>query len=244
MALRILEIRLLHEAIKAIKSNTLNRPIQICSLGYPDLLASVSSVSEVTGIDWRQLRPSEHSQAVIFRHGLESQMKPCCSKSLFKAWNADLTIFDIVQDRGCEELVDLNERDITIPFQSRFDIVIDNGTLEHCFNIGEAFKNIARLVPPINGFILHINPFTMANHGFYNLNPTFYHDAYTRNSFSIVAAKITSLDESCAMAFDWTRRFALDNSVDKSGKGCVMTVLARRLGVTHEFIFPCQSKYA
>jgi len=244
MGLRISEVRFLCEAIKLLKLNEPTRPIRICSLGYPDLLASISSVAEATGIDSCHLRPSEHSQAVALRHGLESQIQPCCSNSLFEAWNASLTIFDIVKDRGDEELIDLNERDVTIPFQGCFDIVIDNGTLEHCFNIGEAFKNVAGLVKPVNGFILHINPFTMANHGFYNLNPTFYYDAYTKNSFDIVGALITALDESSAMPFDWTQRFVLDSLVDKTGKGCVMTVLARSQGVTHEFIFPCQSKYA
>jgi hypothetical protein len=39
----------------------------------------------------------------------------------------------------------------------------------------------------VGGFIYHTNPFNMANHGFFNLNPTFYNDFYADNGHRLAA---------------------------------------------------------
>ena len=43
-----------------------------------------------------------------------------------------------------------------------------------------------------NGFIMQGNPFNMYNHGFYNLNPTWYCDFYLENGFEIHDLRVVS----------------------------------------------------
>ena len=80
---------------------------------------------------------------------------------------------------GVEEIIDLNyPHDL-----GQYDLIIDPGTLEHCFNVGQAWFNAANAVRE-GGYIYHNNPITMVNHGFWGFNPTGYHDFYTQNGFS------------------------------------------------------------
>jgi SAM-dependent methyltransferase len=106
------------------------------------------------------------------------------TESLFAALDANLTVIDIAATRGSEEIVDLN---VEIPdrFAAAFDVVVDPGTIEHCFNIARAVANTASCVRQ-GGFIVHYNPMNMFNHGFYNLNPTFYTDFYAANGFRLI----------------------------------------------------------
>ena len=62
--------------------------------------------------------------------------------------------------------------------------MIDAGTIEHCFNIAQAILNAAQAVAP-GGHVFHAPPMTMLNHGFYNLNPTLFHDFYGQNGWTV-----------------------------------------------------------
>ena len=53
------------------------------------------------------------------------------------------------------------------------------------FNIGEAIKNIA-VATKKGGLVWHGSPLLFFNHGFYNLNPTFFVDFYSQNGFEIL----------------------------------------------------------
>ena len=85
---------------------------------------------------------------------------------------------DIDDFYGKEDIVDLNHPQAL----GEYDLIIDPGTLEHCFNVGQAWKNIIEAVR-LNGYIYHNNPVSMINHGFWNFSPTVYHDVYTQNGF-------------------------------------------------------------
>jgi|LauGreDrversion4_2_1035121.scaffolds.fasta_scaffold51703_2 hypothetical protein len=77
---------------------------------------------------------------------------------------------------------DLNE---PLPSElfSRFDWVLDGGTLEHCFNVKEFMFSMIKLLKP-GGSILHINPsLGCSNHGLFNFQPTFYFSFYRANKF-------------------------------------------------------------
>ena len=77
-------------------------------------------------------------------------------------------------------MLDLNE-----PHEiGAFDLVIDPGTSEHCFNVGTAVMNGARAVKP-GGRIYHSLPMSMVNHGFYNVCPTALWDFYGQNGWEL-----------------------------------------------------------
>jgi len=53
-------------------------------------------------------------------------------------------------------------------------VVLDAGTMEHCFNVGQTIRNIVDMTK-VGGFVIHLNPMTMINHGFFNYHPRFFH---------------------------------------------------------------------
>ena len=133
----------------------------VLSLGYPDLLVSPESIQEMFGY-----MPSKFTDANKW-HGFKDPLPD--TEELFDHLGAKLTVVDFTKDRGMETIADLN-----YPQEfGKFDLVIDPGTLEHCFNIAQAFVNAAASVK-VGGRIFHLSPMTMINHGFYNLCPTLF----------------------------------------------------------------------
>lgn len=78
--------------------------------------------------------------------------------------------------------LDLNQ---PIDIGQRFDIVHNAGTLEHVFDIAQAFRNMHNLTRP-GGFMIHHAPFTgWVDHGFYALQPTLFWDLAEANGYHI-----------------------------------------------------------
>jgi hypothetical protein len=63
--------------------------------------------------------------------------------------------------------------------------VFDLGTLEHVFDIGEAFRNICRLLRP-GGSVIHFSPITAYNHGLWNVTPQLFFGFYGINEFDVL----------------------------------------------------------
>ena len=141
----------------------------VLSLGYPDL---VVPDTKFLGVEATEFVDTGRW------HGVNYQLPE--TNHVFGLMGCDLHCVDIHASRGCEEIADLN-----YPQElGKYDLVIDAGTLEHCFNISQAMFNMANAVK-VGGHIFHSPPMTMVNHGFYNLCPTFFHDFYTQNDFTI-----------------------------------------------------------
>ena len=144
-------------------------PCRLVSLGYPDLLLTEAfDVPEVADAD--QKRKTHGWTGKVYETG-----------AVFEQIGVDATYVDSHSHTGQEWIVDLNNDlwpDDAI--LGEFDALLDPGTLEHCFNIGQAFCNVRNLVRP-GGHILHINPANIINHGLYNLSPTLYFDWYSHH---------------------------------------------------------------
>lgn len=71
-----------------------------------------------------------------------------------------------------------------IKLEKRFDTVLDFGTSEHIFNIGQSFKNAIKLCK-IGGRIVHSLPANSeCGHGFYQVSPELFFALYSeRNGF-------------------------------------------------------------
>lgn len=67
-------------------------------------------------------------------------------------------------------------------FEDRYDLVVENGTIEHIFDIRSAVSNIARTVRT-GGILCHVSPLDALNHGFYNFSVNFFQDFYCGNGF-------------------------------------------------------------
>lgn len=129
------------------------------------------------------------SNAILRWHGLSHSVDRIVeAEHLFSLLGYDLEIADIAQARGDEIILDLNAP-CPENMHQKYALVIDGGTLEHCFNIAQAIKNIASMVIQ-GGWVVQGNPLNWYDHGFYNLTPAFYFDFYRKNGFSVEFFKI------------------------------------------------------
>lgn len=90
--------------------------------------------------------------------------------------------------------------DLQVPFNKKynnfFNLVIDSGTLEHIFDIKPVMSNIVNITK-LGGYILQFIPTNnFLNHGFYQINPTFFYDFYTANGFKVVESYIVEFRRS------------------------------------------------
>ena len=80
--------------------------------------------------------------------------------------------------------LDLNT---AIDLRRRFDTVLNLGTAEHVFDIAQTFRTIHAHTAP-NGLMIHAMPFSgWVDHGFYNVNPTFYRDIAAINGYGMLS---------------------------------------------------------
>jgi SAM-dependent methyltransferase len=220
MGLTLLALTILKPYLKAPGRKT------VLSLGYQDIVAEPKEVEDLFGS--KVTRVTNHGGWHGRKHPLPE------TEEFFQGLDCDHVCVDIVKARGTEIIVDLNTA--YLPFYlcgaAQYDIVIDGGTLEHVFNIGHALKSVAECVKP-GGVILHGNPLSMVNHGFYMLSPTLYHDFYTQNGWQIeqmMAARGNEVSE-----ISPTKRVTVAPELS-------MIVLAKRF-TNEPMKFPTQTKY-
>jgi len=236
MSLGPLNLQIFRDAAKKLEElGCTNR--RVISFGYPDILASPASLEFLLGADTvSKLSYREDSESIRRWHGLQGNFGIADARSLFEAMGFELDVMDLVEARGGEIIQDLN---FPVPerLHATYAVVIDGGTLEHCFNIGQAALNAAALTSR-GGFVLHGNPVNMFNHGFYNLSPVWYHDFYKANGFDLESAVLVHgpLDAPRVKESPPEQRFIglPDNTVQ--------IVVARRREV-RKLRWPTQGKY-
>ena len=208
-------------------SSILKPGMRVASLGYPDIIAPIPAMD---GLKYRT-----DSEAICRRHGLAPRQIPD-AESYFAKLGCELHVYDIVKERGCERLCDLNKPD-ELRYASKFyDIVLDVGTAEHVMNVFNAMMNMASMVK-LGGYIIHENPHSgWGNHGFYSLHPTLFHDFYTSNGFEIVDCALVSRSGETAQV-PATKRFAIQTQQDLN-----ILCMAKRTEVV-EFTYAQQTKY-
>ncbi|MDG2320852.1 MAG: hypothetical protein P8L79_11405 [Rhodospirillaceae bacterium] len=177
MAIGKLTLDLFEQVMPHISS----RPIALVTVGYPDCLVPASLVGEMFGKDIiDKLAYRDDSDKIIAWHSLGGKLdKVIETRSLLELLGIEITVLDISEVRGGEIICDLNHP-IPPELNGRFDIVLDGGTMEHCFNIGQVINNLVSMAK-VNGFVIHGNPLVVMNHGFFNFSPTFYYDYYIDN---------------------------------------------------------------
>lgn len=201
------------------------------SAGYPDVLVPLKFVKQITGKDVPE-RPD--GAEIIKWHRMTIENIPC-SVSLFKSMGYELDVIDIYASRGVERVVDLNHpQDL-----GKYDLVLDPGTIEHCFNVGQAAFNLANAVK-VGGHILHSLPMSTMNHGFYNMNPTWVHDFYGQNGFEVQMCQgyIKAIKGQGAQIFEPPKHQRFTGCPDD----VTLLVVAKRV-TEQELKYPTQQKY-
>lgn len=193
---------------------------EVLSLSYPDILVSPEDMKENFGFEVKRITNQNR------RHHVNFQLPE--TRDVFDFFEVKkLDCVDIAKTEGSERVVDLNyPNDL-----GKYDVIIDPGTLEHCFNIGQAFMNCANAVKT-GGIIFHLSPVNMMNHGFYNLCPTVFYDFYTQNGWTV---EVMEMLNGNSMKYDPTARFFLNLEY------LVGCIAKRRSGAALKY--PTQTKY-
>ena len=163
----------------------------VLSLGYPELLLEDGKAEELFSVKPHVYRNEKLSR----RHGLNYALPE--TVDLLSRVCKSFRCVDYVRAEGVEELADLNYPQTL----GQYDVVIDPGTLEHCFNVGQALVNAAQAVRP-GGIVVHMNPSTMMNHGFWNFCPTLYADFYTQNGWEVERLEFVRFEPGKAFSAD------------------------------------------
>ena len=200
---------------------------RVLSLSYPDLVVHPKDIEVIFG--FTPTKFTAHNNWHGCNHPLPE------TKEVMGRVCASFDCVDVVKHRGVERIVDLNE---TCDLGS-YDLVLDPGTTEHCFNIGTAMMSAANAVA-VGGRIMHLVPVSMINHGFWNVCPTTMHDFYTQNGWEIEALEIYARDKAGDKFIGNLR----DNPTGRYSvwKEAGMMCLARRMSEAR-MKPPIQSKY-
>lgn len=91
--------------------------------------------------------------------------------------------------------------DLQKPFPKKyhnfFNLIIDSGTLEHIFDIRSVMENIVKTTK-LGGYVFQNIPTNnFLDHGFYQIQPTFFHDFYKANGFKIIEAYLVETRPTC-----------------------------------------------
>lgn len=206
------------QALKTIGPHL--RGKKILSLSYPDLVVEKHDIVEVLNVE-----PSQFTTHGAW-HGRQHPLPE--TVHVMGLLGSHIDCVDIVASRGCERIVDLN-----YPHDfGDYDVVLDCGTTEHCFNVGQAIINAAQAVKP-GGVIFHCSPMTAMNHGFWNMNPTLYHDFYSQNGWG---CEITGAIGQHPVALPTYKRFRIESEA-------YVLVLATRPQTKEPMKYPVQQKY-
>ena len=237
-------------AINLINNRNVSNPSikKLASVGYPDLLVRNMDIDKKipsdlhsyfdtnnTALLWHNLDPAKYSYFSLEKYLYDL------------GWQFDY--FDIQEGTGANQRgftqLDLN-KSIPPHLYSNYDVLIDSGTAEHCFNIGKVFENYFHLLKP-GGILLQYVPFLSPNHGFWSVNPTAIFDLTSCNPIKIITCKLTAYDsyldyfssEGKILKFSDTSRFDLvcPNS------NIVLLFFAYKKLAKSMFRFPIQAKY-
>ena len=118
-------------------------------------------------------------------------------------WGYEIDSLDLSDYESAKIIANLDTASINkFPnLKSKYDLIIDGGTLEHCFNIKNAIDFLNELLIT-NGMIFHFSPSNrMIDHGFFQLSPTFFYDLYSQSNYSLVFGGLVKSPESFSMEF-------------------------------------------
>lgn len=184
MAIDLLYFDFLSSAVEMLRSDSPDpsKRLKIGCLSYPDLLVSRDIISErFPDLAGSNFMLREDGEKIRRWHSMPHLNEIIETSDFFRKLGCEPDYFDFAEIRGGEIIADLN-----VPLDDKhlglYDIVVDTGTLEHCFNVGVAFGNMCKLAK-VGGIIVSAAPMTKVNHGFWNFSPCAYENYFSQNKF-------------------------------------------------------------
>lgn len=105
-----------------------------------------------------------------------------CEKLFLGYFGAtEVDSIDASNYEGASILHDMN-KPVVENLHNQYDTVFDGGTLEHVFNIKQAFENVSNMCK-LGGQILHVLPANnQCGHGFYQFSPELFFSLYSEDN--------------------------------------------------------------
>jgi hypothetical protein len=201
----------------------------------------------VLGQDIYRFAPKEARQALFRRlDEISRAQRPGISREIAKVfWEVflrprSMTAIDFY-GTGPALKLDLND---PIDLQRQFDVVMNLGTLEHVFNVAQAFKTIHNHTLP-GGFMIHGLPFSgWIDHGFYSYNPTFYWDLASANDYGVLAMLYAELNPVKLVQLQTREQISEMAKSNQIAKNSLTYAVLRRPAEAHPFRVPIQGCHA
>lgn len=134
--------------------------------------------------------------------------------------------------------------DLNKPFSylgRNFEVIVNHGTAEHIFNIGNVFERMHNHCE-FNGLMIHEAPWIgWIDHGFYNLQPTLFYDLAAANNYRIELIAAGNLQAGTLRVFE-SRLDAV--RFGKAADGDYVLFVAFRKAFGINFRMPMQEIYS
>jgi len=122
-----------------------------------------------------------------------------------------------------------------------FDIVIQ-ASLEHVFNIAQVCKTMHDHTS-LNGVMFHDVPFTgWIDHGFYNIQPTFFYDIAVANEYSLLAMFCCDIGKKIILQVNDRNELLEKAEKNEIEKNTTLIVILKKVN-NNPFVFPTQGIY-
>ena len=222
--------------------------ISVASIGYPDLILSKDKVSLIK--DQSLLSNISDDPKILKWHGLTNQPYTCLNVEAYLTKRGyTFTYLDIYEGTGPNstfKCIDLNHK-LEGSMYCQYDLIMDSGTSEHCFNIGQVFENYFHMLKP-GGILLQYIPFLSPNHGFWSANPTIVFDIASCNPIKVFSCELSEYSSYkdyfdgiyTPVKFSSSSRFSLNC---KSSSNIILMFFAYKKLKKSIFQFPIQTKY-
>lgn len=123
-----------------------------------------------------------------------------------------------------------------------YETVINHGTAEHIFNIGQVFRTMHDHCA-VGGLMIHESPFTgWIDHGFWTIQPTAYFDLCAANGYQLVYMAVTQIEQNLAVPIE-SREQLLQMAKNGGVPWNSMLWVAMRKQSDAEFEIPMQGVY-
>lgn len=139
-------------------------------------------------------------------------------------------------------IVDL-DHDISSEIPRKYDLIIDSGTMEHCFNVPSVLANTVKLLKT-GGYIIHLNPLNnWIGHSFYQFSPTLYYDFYYDNGFDNMNSWVYFRKGPSIGEFKVIKRIDRVRDLKKHSNEMLIVFVARKAHDYDNIKYPIQEKY-
>ena len=102
-----------------------------------------------------------------------------------------LTSFDYSAYQGVDVVHDFN-RPLDATHHQAFDALIDGGSIEHIFDVRQAFENYMAMVRPGGHIFIHTPANNLLGHGFYQFSPELFYRVFSpENGFEVLGVCLT-----------------------------------------------------